>query len=93
MGTLAAGGGIQKWTLNGGSWSLVNTLNSGLTTGTRGLTAVVTGANVTLVATTTELMQNRIVVAADDGSPAPALTAIATADPNTVFRGVAIAPQ
>lgn len=52
-----------------------------------------TGANVTLVATTGEATQNKLVVAVDDGSAAPAVTTIATAAANTMFHGVALAPQ
>ena len=90
---LPPAGGIQKWTFDGTTWSLANTLNAGLSTGARGLTAFVTGANVTLVATTGEATQNKLVVAVDDGSAAPAVTTIATAAANTMFHGVALAPQ
>src|SRR5262249_21172704 len=90
---LASGGGIQKWTFNGITWSLANTFNSGLTTGVRGLTAVVTGANVTLIATTAAASPNGLVVVGDDGPRPPPATSTATAGVDTAFRGVALAPQ
>jgi hypothetical protein len=90
---VASGGGIQKWTFDGTTWTLASTFNSGLATGTRGLTGFVTGANVTLVATTAEASQNKLVVVVDDGSASPAAAVVATAGANTVFRGVALSPQ
>ena len=52
------------------------------------------GANVILVATTPEVTQNKLVVAADDGSAVPAVTTMArAAGADTVFRGGALAPQ
>jgi hypothetical protein len=46
------GGGIQKWTLNNGTWTLLTTFNNGLPTGVRGLSGEATGNTVTLFATT-----------------------------------------
>jgi len=89
----ASGGGIQKWTFDGTTWTLVNTLKQGITSGVRGLAGIVTGTNVTLVATTTNASANVAVVFVDDGSATPAGTTIATAPMNTVFRGVAFAPN
>src|SRR5262249_55869680 len=86
-------GGIQKWTFDGTTWSLVNTLNSGLSTGARGLTGVVTGANRTPGATPPEATPNRLGGAGHGGSAAPPFTTIATAAANTMFHGVALAPQ
>ena len=88
----ASGGGIQKWTFDGTTWTLIKTLTSGAT-GFRGLAGVVTGANVTLVATTTTATANSVVVFVDDGSAAPAGTVIATAQALTVYRGIAFAPK
>ncbi len=68
-------------------------MNTGLATGSRGLAAVVTGANVTLVPTTTEAEQNNLVRVVDDGWMTPPVTVIATAGPSTVFRGVALSPN
>ncbi|MFS8066873.1 MAG: hypothetical protein ACMG6S_10930 [Byssovorax sp.] len=86
-------GGIQKYTLVGGTWTLQSTFNAGITTGVRGLTGLVTGATVTLIATTTESSQNHVVVFVDDGSMNPTGTLVATAGMNSVFRGVALTPQ
>ena len=88
----SSGGGIQKWTFNGTTWSLANTLTLG-TTGFRGLAGVVTGANVTLLATSTLNSANTLVRFIDDGSAAPVGTVIATAPTNTVYRGIAFAPK
>jgi hypothetical protein len=88
----ASGGGIQKWTFNGTTWTLGITLTAG-TTGFRGLAGVVTGANVTLIATTTAATANTVVAFVDDGSAAPAGTVIATAPALTVYRGIAFAPH
>jgi len=84
---------VQKWTFDGTTWSLVTTFNSGLSTGARGLTGFVTGSDVTLVATTGEATQNKLVVVVDDGSASPPVTTIATAASATMFHGVALAPQ
>ena len=84
------GGGIQKWTFDGTTWTQVNTFTNGATTGSRGLAGVVTGNNVTLVATTTN---SKLIVYVDDGSATPVGTVVATAALNTVYRGVAISPK
>jgi len=89
----AAGGGVQKWTSNGVTWTKVTTFTQGITTGVRGLSAVVTGNDVTVVATTTEPSQNNVVVFVDDGGLSPMGTIVATAGANTAFRGVAISPK
>jgi hypothetical protein len=64
-----------------------------LPSGARGLTAFVTGANVTLVATTGEATQNHLAVVVDDGSASPAVATVATAGANTMFHGVSLAPR
>lgn len=89
----ASSGGIQKWKYDGMNWKLVTTFVGGLTTGERGLTGVVTGKNLTLIATTTETMSNTIVTIVDDGANMnPNATVIATAPANEVYRGVALSP-
>jgi len=90
--SLAMGGGIQKWTFDGSSWSLFATWSDG-TTSVRGLAAMGSGMGVRIVATTTEATENRIVTLYDDGSGVGDVVTIATAAPNTVYRGVAFAPQ
>ena len=85
------GGGIQKWTNNSGTWSLAYVLtNAG--TGSRSFTVDFSGTNPVIYATTTESITNRLVAITDTGSVASAST-LATAAPNTVFRGVAFAPE
>jgi hypothetical protein len=92
-----SGGGVQKWTFGGASWSRVATfatVNTGTTSvAFRGLAGVVTGQAVTLVATTAEPSANRLVVIVDDGAAAPVGTVVATAAANTLFRGVAFSPR
>lgn len=90
---LANGGGIQKWTSNGATWTLAATFTNGLTSGVRGLAGGVAGQNVILYATTTEPSANKIVQLIDNGAPNPQITVLVTAGSNTAFRGVAIAPH
>jgi len=89
----ALGGGVQKWTFNGASWTKVTTFVQGITTGVRGVAAVVTGNDVTVIATTTEPSLNNVVVYVDNGAMNPMGTIVATAGANTAFRGVAISPK
>jgi hypothetical protein len=89
----ASGGGIQKWLLGtGGTWTLETTFNQGLTAGCRGLTGWVSGTSVVLAAVTADTSSN-LVVTTDNGSATPVFTTLATAPPNTAFRGVALAPM
>lgn len=88
-GTAANGGGIQKWTLTAGVWSLQYTLlNTGAaTTGVRGLTGTIgAGGNAVLFATTSATT-NTLITVTDTGAAAAA-TVLATAPTNTAFRGV-----
>ena len=91
---IAAGGGIQKWTNAAGAWSLLYTLGTGpgSTNGARGLAVDFSGANPLIYATTTEASTNRLIGITDTGSGAGATT-LAMAAANTVFRGVAFAPE
>jgi hypothetical protein len=89
----ASGGGIQKWVFDGANWILAYTLKGAITTGYRGLAGVVTGPDVTLIATTTEANANKLVTFVDDGTGTASSTIIATALANTVYRGVAVAPN
>jgi len=86
-------GGIQKWTFDGTTWTLVHTFASGLTNAVRGLTGFVSGSNVVLVVTTNEATANNLMMLVDDGSASPTATLITTAPTGTQFRGVALAPQ
>ncbi|GAB4195800.1 MAG: hypothetical protein OHK0022_12820 [Roseiflexaceae bacterium] len=84
-----AGGGLQKWTFDGSTWSLAYTLTSGLTAGLRGLTGI-GGATPVLYATTADTI-SKLVTVTDTGAGA-AFTTLAFAPTNTAFRGVAFAP-
>lgn len=93
-GAVAAGGGIQKWTLSGGTWSLAYTLlnNGTTTTGVRGLAGTTDGSgNAVLFATTTATSANTIITVTDTGA-ASASSLVATAAANEVFRGVEFIP-
>jgi hypothetical protein len=90
--SIAAGGGIQKWSFDGSIWYLVTTFTDGLgTAGVRGLAAEAQGANIVLYATTAESTGNKLVRVVDDDSASPTATVIATAPDNTAYRGVALA--
>lgn len=88
----ASTGGIQKYSLVGGNWTLNNTI---VGTSLRGLTGVVTGNTVTLYAsgngnTLYSLADTAGFNAGSNGT----LTSIATAGTNTAFRGiVAVVPE
>jgi hypothetical protein len=95
-----AGGGLQKWTFNGTSWSsswalLVNGSNALQGTagtgfaGMRGLSGSFSNGTATLYATTTEATNNRLISIVDTGASTPtSATQLATAGANYVFRGV-----
>ncbi|HEX3849474.1 MAG TPA: hypothetical protein VHW01_00825 [Polyangiaceae bacterium] len=92
----SGGGGIQKWTFDGTKWTLALTMNLNPATRFRGLGAVVTGTNVTLMATTVESnssTKNRLVVFLDDGSPSPVGTVVSSTPSNELYRGVAPNPH
>jgi beta-lactamase superfamily II metal-dependent hydrolase len=82
-------GGIQKWTYNGTTWSLTNTI--GLS-GTRGITGTVSGTNVTLWVTDGGTLRTLTDTAGHGVANNGTLTTLATAPTNTAFRGVAFAP-
>lgn len=94
-----AGGGIQKWTFNGFTWTLAYTFatstNTAITTGARGLVVDFSGTNPILYATTAEGSSNRLISIVDGGSLATStITTLATATTsNTIFRGVAFSPS
>jgi hypothetical protein len=89
---VSSGGGVQKWTYNGTTWALAATFTQG-TNGFRGLAGIVTGANVTLIATSALASANTIVTFVDTGAASPVGTVIATAPTNTAYRGIAFAPN
>jgi hypothetical protein len=85
--------GLKKYTYNGSSWIVGPTLNvAGNAVGFRGVAGHAVGTTITLMATTAEAT-NRLVVFVDTGVGTPTGTAVATAAPNTVFRGVAVSPH
>jgi hypothetical protein len=85
--TSGGAGGIQKWTLAAGTWSLQYTLAPAATTGCRGLSGIVAGGVTTLYATTTTTPLNDLVAVVDTGAGST-FTTLATAGTNTVLRGV-----
>lgn len=94
-GSAASGGGIQKWTLSAGTWSLAYTLlnNGTTTTGVRGLAGTVDGSgNAVLYATTSASSANSLITLTDPGVNTFTFTTLATAPANTDFRGVDFSP-
>jgi hypothetical protein len=90
---VASGGGLQKWTLNGTTWTLAATFKAGLGAGLSSLTSEVTTAGVVLYVTTAE-EPNRLGSFIDDGvNTNPTFSPIASAAANTVFHGVAFPPK
>jgi hypothetical protein len=90
-GAVGAGGGIQKWTFDGATWTLAYTLlnNGTTTTGVRGLAGTVDGSgNAVLFGTT----GSALITVTDTGASAAATT-LATAPANTAFRGVEYIPE
>jgi hypothetical protein len=81
-----AGGGVEKWTFDGSTWTMQYSTLAG-TAGLRSLTL----SGTTLYGITTD---NRLVSAVDTGPAATGFTftTLATAGTNTVFRGVDFVP-
>jgi hypothetical protein len=92
-GSGATGGGIEKWTYNGTSWSQAYILQDTATTFYRGLAGEKdpTTGLVTLFATTSDGL--RLQQVTDSGANSTFATlASFTANDNRVFRGVALSP-
>lgn len=89
---LGTGGGLQKWTYDGTTWTLVRTYTSGLTAGLRGLTGTVDGTGQPVLYVTSAESSIRLLSLTDSG-PTSAFASLATAATNTAFRGVALAPE
>ena len=88
--------GVQKWTLatTGGMWTKVATFVPPTTAaGFRGLTALVTGADITVIATTDQGTQTRIIKFVDTGTGTPTGTVLVTAPAAQGYRGVTLAPH
>jgi hypothetical protein len=92
--TVMNGGGIQKWTLNKGTWTLAYTLNANLgTSGCRGLAGVQPAeGGAVLYATTAASNANNLVTVTDTGASSE-FAVLATAAANTAFRGVRVVPD
>jgi DNA/RNA endonuclease G (NUC1) len=92
----ATTGGIQKYSLVGGSWTFNGTVTAA---SARGITGLVNGTTVTLFATTGASsasgggsLYGFTDTTGYNGSVSGAANVIATAAANTAFRGVAMAP-
>lgn len=89
----APSGGLQKWSLVGGTWTLNGTISNASGPALRGLSGSLSGTTVTLAAAGNGLFvltDNAGYNAAPSTATLPA--ALAPAAPNTAFRGVAFAP-
>jgi hypothetical protein len=89
-----SGGGIQKWTFNGTSWTLAYTITAG-PNGARGLAVDWSGVNPIVYATTGEGSAgaaNKLVAYTDIGVTGTAST-IATAAANEFWRGLVLIPE
>ena len=86
-------GGIERWNLNAGVWTMAYNLAPGTTSndGMRQFTVDFSGAHPVIYGTTAEASANRLVEVTDAGAGSP-FTLLATAGANTVFRGVDFTP-
>ncbi|MFO0935005.1 MAG: PEP-CTERM sorting domain-containing protein [Gemmataceae bacterium] len=85
------GGGIQKWTFDGTSWTLAGVFtNLDGTVGAKGLAVEFVGPNPILYATTASVDANKLIKLIDTGDFAASSTVLATADANNGFRDVVI---
>ncbi|MDN3656743.1 HYR domain-containing protein [Ferruginibacter paludis] len=91
--SIATGGGIQKWTNNGTTWSFAYSLGTGTgsTVGARGLAVDFSGTQPVIYAVTAEATLDRIISITDNGVASTATT-LATSAANNIFRGLAFAP-
>lgn len=85
------GGGVQKWQLQGTTWTHSQTFSTGLSKGVRGLAGALQGSKVVLVGTTTGQTSNHLFTMQDDGGGTTA-SPIATSPTNVIYAGVALAP-
>ena len=77
-------GGIQKWVLAAGTWTLVYTLNPAAGAGCRGISGFTEGGVTTLFATTT----SNLLVSVQDTGIGSTFTVVATGATNTALRDV-----
>ncbi len=80
-------GGIQKWTLAAGVWTLQYTLALAANSGCRGVSGFKQNGATTLWATANTAALTQIVSGIDTGPGSP-LTVLASAPTNTAFRGI-----
>ncbi|MBX7131729.1 MAG: hypothetical protein K1X67_03510 [Fimbriimonadaceae bacterium] len=94
--SIANGGGLVKWTLNAGVWSLAYKLTSGLgTVGVRSIARIGGPDSAPVFAVITgegSGAATRIMTITDDGSGLNSFLPVATSDTNTAFRGVEVIP-
>jgi hypothetical protein len=86
--SIANGGGIQKWTKVGGTWSLSYTIGSP----SRVITVDYSGSNPVIYATTSGTSNNSIIKITDVG-PSSTATTLRSAGVNYVFRGIDFTPN
>lgn len=84
----ASGGGIQRWTFDGITWTLATTFNLG--SGARGVAAYRVGASTVVYAVTTG---SAVVTLVDDGASSPVPSMVFDAPSRTALRGIALAPE
>jgi DNA/RNA endonuclease G (NUC1) len=89
--TIANGGGIQKYSLVGGTWIAKGTISSG--SGLRGITGVVSGTSVTLYLSGSGGIFGLTDASGYNANITGTLTTIATVGSNRAFRGIALAPS
>jgi hypothetical protein len=90
--TLKSVGGIQRWDFSGGAWAMTYAFTSLTNIGARGVAVDFSGTQPVIYATTAENTTNRLVSISDTGATS-AVTTLATAGVNQIFRGVALAPD
>lgn len=92
----ATSGGIWKYSLDtSGTWNARGTIQ-GLNLGLRGMAGLVSGSNVRLFATSSGTMftyWDSDAIGSTLSGTSTLLSAIATAAPNTAFRGVLVVPE
>jgi hypothetical protein len=88
-------GGIQKWSLVGSTWKLNGTIGGSTTALLRGLAGTVSGTSVSLIASSSNGLYSVADNAGYNTAPSVATLPLPFVKPpaNTVFRGVAFAPQ
>lgn len=94
-------GGVERWDYNGSAWVFNYTLGTGAGNwGARGLTVDfsqfpgggASARDAVVYATTAESSTNRLIRIADNSGAGSAVTVIAAAGPNQVFRGLRFGP-